>query len=170
MMRKGVAASVLFLVASIFLSACKSKCADTSCMHGGICNDGSCDCRLWYGGKNCEQECPLGYGGENCNIEVREKFFHQWSAVTTSTAGTKNHSLPITGGPSISTFYIGNFNGDSFTVIATVSNKYTFDIFTQNATGHYTGTVSGSGYLSGTKLAIDLTIQNGTHYFSNCNP
>lgn len=169
-MKRSLSVSVLILVLSVLLNNCKSKCADTSCMHGGVCNDGSCDCKLWYGGKNCEQPCALGYGGDNCNVLVREKFIRTWSAITTSTAGTKNHSLQIKAGPSLSTFYIANFNGDSFTVIATVSNKYTFDIFTQNATGHYTGTVSGSGYLSSSKLAIDLTIQNGTHYFTNCNP
>lgn len=43
-----------------------------------------------------------------------------------------------------------------------------FEILPQNATGSYTGSVEGSGYMNGQKLGINLTKQ-GIDYFADCN-
>jgi hypothetical protein len=154
-----------------FIAGCKNACKDISCLHGGTCKDGTCNCAYGFGGKFCDTACPAGYEGEFCSIVIRDKFMRQWSAVTNSSSGgTVNHALYITAGTAMSNINISNFDNENFSVVGTVSGTYTFDIFTQNATGSYTGSVSGSGKLNGQKLSIDLVNQNGIHYFVTCNP
>lgn len=87
---------ILFLFAIAFaLTTCKKssedKCAGKSCLNGGVCNDGTCNCPGGYSGPNCETHdpcygitclhggtcangicnCPPGYGGSDCGTELQ---------------------------------------------------------------------------------------------------
>lgn len=152
------------------MSGCKPGCKDVHCRNGGKCMaGGTCECRGRWGGLYCDSLCPIGYEGNYCNIPSRNKFIRTWSATTSSTVtGTTKHLLYVTNGPIVQQIIITNFNNESFTVIGTMLDYDKFEILPQNATGSYTGSVTGSGYLNGSNLAINLTKQ-GVDYFANCN-
>jgi len=79
---------LLFLPPAIaLLSVCScNPCADVHCLHGGLCNDGTCNCPVGYSGPRCENfdscyqvtclnggtclngicNCPPGYSGSDC--------------------------------------------------------------------------------------------------------
>lgn len=152
-------------------AGCNNACDGQVCLNGGTCNDGLCECAGRYGGENCDTFCPVGYEGNNCEIQNRTKFVKQWSAHTRSSAGADvKHALNISPAGSISTVYISNIASQAFTVTGTISGRTTMDIYQQNATGNYTGKVSGSGYIQNNKLAINLTMENGVNYFMECTP
>jgi len=49
--------SILFITVASLFSCLKDPCDGTSCLHGGYCMDGSCN-------------CPAGYTGEHCQDQV----------------------------------------------------------------------------------------------------
>jgi hypothetical protein len=130
---------------------------------------GTCKCPGRYGGLYCDSLCPIGYEGTYCNIASRDRFVRTWNATTSSnTTGVRTHPLYITNGPIVSQIIISNFNNENYTIIGSMLYPDRFEIPVQNATGAYTGQVSGSGYLNGTNLGINLSKQ-GADYFANCN-
>lgn len=163
---------LLSIVAVAFAYAgCKNACNDMVCLNSGTCNDGKCECVGRYGGVNCDTFCPVGYEGDNCEIQNRAKFIKHWSSHTRSSGGADiKHALNISAGPTISTVVISNIASQAYSVVGTISGRYTMDIYQQNATGNYTGKVSGSGYIQNSKLAINLTLESGEEYFMECTP
>jgi len=159
---------VLTMVAA--LPCCKPGCKDVHCANNGECKSGGvCDCQGRWGGMYCDSLCAIGYEGTYCNVPSRNKFVRTWNATTSSSAtGIVQHSLFITNGPIVQQIVISNFNNEGYTVIGTMLDYDKFEILTQNATGNYTGVITGSGYVAGNNIAINLT-KNGVNYFANCN-
>lgn len=154
----------------VVLNGCKPGCKDVTCLNDGECvAGGTCKCVDRWGGLYCDSLCPQGYEGNSCNIPSRNKFIRAWNATTTSNAtGSKQHTLFVTNGPIVPQIILTNFNDDHFTVVGTITGPNRFEIYSQNATGSYTGIITGSGYLNGDNLAVNLT-KDGVDYFANCN-
>ena len=152
-------------------AGCKDACSETVCLNSGTCNDGKCECVGRYGGVNCDTFCPVGYEGDNCETQNRTKFIAHWSAHTRSSDGADiKHALNISAGPTISTVIISNIASQAFSVVGTIGGRTNMDVYQQNATGNYTGKVSGSGEYSDRKVTINLTMENGVTYFMECTP
>jgi hypothetical protein len=49
----GFAVTTLFLTATVFTSCEKDPCEDVTCLNGGTCIDGECDCPEGYTGSDC---------------------------------------------------------------------------------------------------------------------
>lgn len=162
--------SIVFITGFAILSGCKPGCKDVTCVNGGECiSGGTCKCPDRWGGLYCDSLCPQGYEGNYCNIASRNKFIRAWNATTTANGGgSKQHALFITAGAIVPQIIITNFNDDNFTMIGTITGPNRFEIYSQNATGNFTGNVTGSGYLNGENLAVNLT-KGGVDYFANCN-
>lgn len=163
----------ILLICSLLLflqNGCRESCRNVTCLNGGTCEDGDCICPFRYGGRNCELNCNYGYEGLSCATEVRQKYIRTWNATTTSSLGTVNHPLYITKtqGNSVQTFIIENFNNEGYGFRASILSNTTFEILEQKAFGNDTSLVSGSGYLNGENLAINL-VKNGVTYFAICN-
>lgn len=169
-MRTALVALFLCCVLVFSIAGCKPGCKDVKCLHDGEClAGGTCDCKARWGGLYCDSLCAMGYEGTYCNIPSRNKFVRTWNATTASNStGTVTHPLYITDGLIVQQIIISNFNNEGYNVIGTMTDYDKFEIMSQNATGNYTGTVSGSGYLNGDNLAVNLTRQ-GVDYFANCN-
>lgn len=158
------------LILLLCCGACKQGCKDVNCLNDGEClSGGSCSCKGRWGGPSCDSLCPIGLEGTYCNVTSRTRFVRTWNASTTmSGSAVVKHPLYIANGPIIQQIIITNFNNENYTMVGTLLDYDKFEILTQNATGNYTGVVSGSGYLNGENLAIDLNKQ-GVNYFANCN-
>jgi hypothetical protein len=165
----GFSTLVLILIVTA-LNGCKPGCKDVHCLNNGECmSGGSCKCPGRFGGQYCDSLCPIGYEGNYCNIESRNKFVRTWNATTSSNAtGTREHTLYVTNGPIPQQIIITNFNNEGYTMVGTILDYNSFQIYSQNATGAYTGLVSGSGYINGSNMAMNLNKQ-GVDYFANCN-
>ncbi len=162
-------AFLCLIVFSFWVEGCQRACKDVNCLNGGECSNGQCRCTGRWSGSNCDTLCPIGLEGRYCATPSSVKFIRTWQATTSSTAtGTVNHTLTITQGSFLQDLVISNFNGEGFTVHASILDYNSFEILPQNATGSYTGYVEGSGYLNGDNLAVNLT-KEGVDYFANCN-
>lgn len=149
--------------------SCQRACRDIECRNGGRCVNGQCRCEGRWSGDYCDTLCPIGLEGRYCATVSSVKFIRTWNATTTSPqTGTLKHPLYVTAGTSYVRINISNFNNEGYTVVGTMLDYNRFEIYSQNATGSYTGKVEGSGYLNEDKLAINLTKQ-GIDYFANCN-
>lgn len=75
----------LFTITALF-QACEEEetdpCADVTCLNGGTCNDGSCD-------------CALGYEGDDCSTETRDAFEGAWTYTTTCAFGETFNSSTV---------------------------------------------------------------------------
>lgn len=168
---KSVLLSVIIVcLCACALTSCKPGCKDVTCLNDGECiAGGTCKCPGRWGGAYCDSLCPQAFEGNNCNIPSRSKFIRAWNATTSSGAtGTRQHTLFVTNGPIVQQIVLTNFNNEHYTVIGTITEPTKFEIYPQNATGSFTGIVTGSGYLNGDNLAVDLT-KDGVSYFANCN-
>lgn len=76
------------IIGSLLYSSCGDPCKKTTCLNGGECVDGACDCAPGYSGADCSIadpclntdcqnggecvngtcDCPPGYSGANCQI------------------------------------------------------------------------------------------------------
>ncbi len=162
--------TLVFIFLMAVLNGCKPGCRDVHCLNNGECmSGGSCKCPGRYGGQYCDSLCPIGYEGNYCNIPSRNKFIRTWNATTSSNVtGLRQHSLYVTDGPIVQQIIISNFNNAGYNVVGTMLDNDKFEIMPQNATGNYTGQVTGSGYLNGSNMAINLNTQ-GVDYFATCN-
>ena len=162
--------ALLMLTLTVLGAGCKAGCKDVRCQNSGVCQTGgTCECKGRWGGKFCDSLCAIGYEGTYCNIPSRNKFVRTWNATTSSNStGVVTHQLFVTNGLIVQQIIINNFNNEGYAVVGTMLDYDKFEILPQNATGNYIGAVSGSGYLNGSNMAINLTKQ-GVDYFANCN-
>lgn len=120
-------------VCVVSLSSCKKKdqCDTISCLNGGTCSDGQCECINGYSGNRCEVEpidttttidpcggivcnnggtcvdgscaCAVGYEGISCDIEWRTKFLTVGAPGTRTGCGwmAQNFSADVLPGDSV---------------------------------------------------------------------
>lgn len=167
-MLRRVAFLFSFFLLLLQLNACRKGCKNIDCQNGGECFNGSCRCEGRWSGLYCDTLCPIGFEGRYCAALSRTKFIRTWNATTSSVNGSVQHQLTVTAGSFAEQIIISNFNNEGFTVTASMLDFDKFEILTQNATGSFTGVVSGSGYLNGQKMGVNLTKQ-GIDYFADCN-
>lgn len=178
----------LLLVLLSFSISCKKDekekdlCEGVSCVNGGNCLNGNCNCVNGYTGTNCEIApnpcanvtcqnngvptasgsncscvCQVGYEGTACQTLVRTKFLGSFSVNETCTSGTDAYSIIISASNS----------GDLF---VTISNFYNAGLFINgevNSSGGITipnqpiGTFTISGNISKTGV-VNFTLSDGT--------
>lgn len=153
----------VFALAMMMLTSCTDECKDVTCLNGGTCLAGTC-------------ECPAGYEGTDCGEGYNAKFVGNYSLATTAcdTVGLTPYSASITASATdAASITVGGLyeNPTGTTVTATVSSGNTSvaniesQIFADNATSDQltmtgTVTVDASGSLS-----VNYTLFNVTQNF-----
>ncbi|MEZ4722303.1 MAG: calcium-binding EGF-like domain-containing protein [Flavobacteriales bacterium] len=174
---------LLFLIAAIVslsLTAC-DECKDISCMNGGTCEEGVCDCPNGYSGELCEDEdlcitnnvtcvngqcnngvceCDQWYEGENCDDRVIEKYDGLYIGTYSCSQGTSTYSIGSATMSDIeeeNEMKIKENSGRVYSVEFTTNKK--FDIPSQSTSTSFgeLSTVSGSGEVSGNDLEFQVT-------------
>jgi len=64
----GFLTAIAFAVVMMFNACSDDPCKDVTCLNGGTCVDGTCN-------------CAAGYEGTDCSTESRTKFFGSWAGV-----------------------------------------------------------------------------------------
>lgn len=134
----------------VMTNACSDPCKDVTCLNGGTCAEGTCD-------------CTTGYEGDDCGTQERTKFIGTYgvSDVCSLSGGSGYDCTIKTSGTDISKVLITNV-WDSFSadVVATVSGT-TITVANQepDSDGY---TVAGNGTISGTTISMTLTITETT--------
>jgi len=162
--------------------SCSDACDDVTCLNGGTCDEGDCDCPEGFIGDDCgtnlcentncrnggvqvitATDCTCdcaaatGYEGDDCNTEMRAKFMGTYSVSEGCTSGNYSFSSTITGSSSdVSNILIGNFY-DSFSnpVIASV-NGTDLTIALQDPDNNNIE-VSGSGSINADGTIVTIT-------------
>jgi len=138
--------SALAFATVIFFNSCNDDpCKDVTCLNGGTCVDGTCN-------------CAAGYEGTDCSTESRVKFLGTWTASDNcSSSGTPSYVVTISNGTSVVDVNIVNF-WDAFAnaVHATVDGN-TITIASQEPDND-NFFVSGQGTISGSTITWSYTI------------
>lgn len=138
-------------VLAIPFAGCKEEdpCEGVTCLNGGTCADGSCD-------------CPAGYTGSNCGTEVRAKFIGTYNVTEACTSGNYTYTMSATASSSgILNIVFSNFAGVGATINATANgNSLTIPNQTVDVSG-VSATFSGSGQIAGNILTISYTLSAG---------
>jgi len=84
------------------LNGCVDKCLNQSCLNGGECLDGYCECPSGYYGINCENTTGGGAGyicsGGNCNYVASGGTYSSLSACQSSCGGGSSAGYICSGG------------------------------------------------------------------------
>lgn len=140
------------VIGGVLLTGCKKDtdpCKDVSCLNGGTCNNGSCN-------------CATGYEGSTCGTEVRSKFIASYSVQESCTVGNYNYNMTINSSATgIDKIVINNFYGVGAAVTASVSGS-SITIPSQTVTVQGVAvTFSGSGQLNGNILTLSYIASIG---------
>ena len=136
----------LFVFGAVTYTACKKdKCKDITCLNGGTCSSGVCNCPSNYSGAKCEVAgrcaniscqnggtcnngvcaCATGYEGSLCQTETRAKFVKTWAASDTNVFNNYhfNYNPVILNGTSVTQLSLSLIFDGFFThnVVATVN-------------------------------------------------
>ena len=180
---------ITFAALSIILSSgCKKKkttetvdpCANTVCLNGGTCNDGSC-------------ACPLGFSGADCGTQrtptvivtsIKVTNFpgldgtSTWDAITATnpdllavfkkvSTGATILTTGVSTDATVGTPYI--LNGVTPTVISDFSSQYTLELWDKDtgitAPDDLMGSVTFNIYTSTNKFPSTLTVTSGSVTF-----
>ena len=150
--------SAMIATMALTVNSCskdEDPCEDVSCLNGGSCDDGNCN-------------CPTGYEGSVCETVERAKFIGTYSAVS-ACLGTTAYTVSIAESSSgIDKVVISNMGNSAWTAIGTVNG--TSISISGTATDATCGTItmSGGGSISGNII----TLSNVTYTVSNtttCN-
>ena len=145
----GASFLVMIAVATVmFFNACESDpCKDVTCLNGGVCVSGTCD-------------CASGYEGTDCSTISRDKFTDTWTVnEDCSSSAPASYIVSITNGSGITDVLISNM-WDAFvnSVHATVDGN-TISIASQEPDNDGF-IVSGQGTISGTTITWSYTIDD----------
>ncbi|MCB9233141.1 MAG: calcium-binding EGF-like domain-containing protein [Bacteroidia bacterium] len=133
-------------------------CANTECLNGGSCVDGTC-------------VCATGYEGSDCSTLSRAKLIGAYNVAETCSGSPFTYACTISGSTSddlkinFSNFYdLLGFYGISTPVTATMSGEESFVVSTTITSGADTYTVSGNGSVnSDATLSLTYNVDvNGT--------
>lgn len=125
-------------------------CKGVNCLNGGVCNDGTCD-------------CPLYYEGNNCGTEVRQKYFGQFNGTlyVTSQGTSSARSTTISSNPSGP----GYLKWDNMNVSLS-DNNGNFILPYQYVNDGNEYYAEGTGTVNSTHLLVNfsITLLNGDHH------
>lgn len=146
--------SLLSLAIIIGLIGCKKDpCKDVSCLNGGVCVDGSC-------------QCELGFEGPNCETEQRLAFVGEYAVEEACNLGDFSYTIEIIASPDdIRKVTITNFADFGLDVDALVDGT-TIEIPSQMVDNK---TLSGSGELVSDLLNIEYTLVPDSGQTLICN-
>jgi len=132
-----------FAVALVmFINACTSDpCKDVTCLNGGTCVSGTCN-------------CTDGYEGTDCSTEWRAKFEGTFLLSGTDNAGYTYSNLTTTVASSstgVLKMIITVAGTYTFTVTLTSSTTFTIDALTSGGFSY-----TGQGDINGTTLSLTI--------------
>lgn len=137
------------LVSSAFSSCTEDPCEGVSCLNGGMCSNGTC-------------ECDAGYEGLDCGTQMRTKMLGTYSVTEVCTSGQATYDMSIsTSAYGVDKVIISNFAGLGITANGTVHDK---SITVTPGTADVQGTLmayEGTGQISGNVLTLDYTVVGG---------
>jgi hypothetical protein len=129
----------------MFATSCKDECKNVECGTNGTCVDGICDCNA-------------GHEGDNCEREVRAKFLGSYAFSENCTSGPDSYTVNVTpDGSDVTMIRIANIYDAGQTTTATVSGM-SLTIASQTFAS---GTISGSGSISGNNVTLTYSITVG---------
>ncbi len=155
---------IMFLGSIVYSSCTKDPCSGVTCLNGGACGGGTCDCPVGYSGTQCQtpfNETVAGrYTGTDCD----------GSASYTITAGNApsgiQMELAVTGGSCATTLYLHGtadatsdvlvfpstvyYDGCGNSIVIGISGAVNNNSITLNFNVGYQGTVTTCVF-SGTK-------------------
>lgn len=140
------------LVATVLMmtGSCTDPCKDTTCLNGGTCIDGSCD-------------CPTGYQGDSCKYETRSFFYGTYNVhATCSATGINNYTCNISEvSGDLFKVRIANFANSFSNYVTATINGNLINIASQSPDNDGR-IVSGSGSLSGNVIQMSYTVAGGS--------
>src|SRR5690606_9067709 len=173
-----LASAFLFLIT---FSSCKKEvdpCENVTCINGGVCHEGTCNCPTGYSGVNCQIvdpcvnvncqnggvcnngtcNCPTSYEGTTCQTPARDKFLGSYSGSETCDSGPWSYNISLSISSNINEIIIGNLYGIGFNVTGTLVSNTTINI-PQQALGSYQ--VSGTATISANFMIVVFTVVDG---------
>jgi len=153
----------VFALTLMMLTGCTDDCKDVTCLNGGTCLAGTC-------------ECPAGYEGSDCGEAYNTKFVGNYSLATNQcdTVGLSPYTVAITASSTDpAAITVGGLyeNPTGTTVNATVTSANTSSatiesqIFADNATSDQL-TMTGTVTVDATgNLTVAYTLFNVTQNF-----
>jgi hypothetical protein len=141
-------AAVVAMSSVVYFNSCTpDPCKDVVCNNGGTCVEGICS-------------CLTGYEGTNCDTKTRDMFLGSYntSNETCTSGGPSSFGITVTAGATDLEINIANVYGAGFNTKANVQADKSIVIANQ-AFG--TGSVEGSGSVSGNTLTLSYTITGG---------
>lgn len=138
-------------LSSTVLTSCKEDdpCEGVSCLNGGTCANGTCD-------------CDAGFEGSDCGTQMRTKFIAAYSVTESCTSGNFSYDISIvTSASGVSNVIINNFGGYGITATGTVNGK---TLTIPNATADVQGvsvSYQGTGQINGNILTMNYSVSAG---------
>ena len=149
-----------FFMAAMIFTGCDDPCKDVTCLNGGTCLEGTC-------------ECPTGYEGDDCGTAVNAKFTGTFNMASSACDTVDNTNYPVALNASDTDpleFTLGGIyqNGLANTVncMVSTSNTSNFTIPNQTFTDDTFGagfTIEGSGSIDGSNLTVTYDIFDVTN-------
>ena len=158
---KNIKVSILgaFAFAMVLFAGCDDPCKDVTCLNGGTCLEGTC-------------ECPTGYEGTDCGTEINAKFTGTLNMLSSACDTVDNNTYSIKLTPSTTDpaeFTIGgiyqNSLGNTIEAQVSTTNSNEFTIAEQAFEDDTFGagfTIQGSGSISGSDVTISYSIYDVT--------
>lgn len=135
-----------FLTLGVFTTATlvscdPDPCKDVTCVNGGTCVSGTCN-------------CPTGYEGATCATLSREKFLGTYNGTETCTVGSDNYSITLSSNSEEVKLTYQNVYNQGFSAVCTITktNEFTFNTTTNGVT------YSGTGTLNVNTINVEYTI------------
>ena len=159
---KNIKVSILgaFAFAMVLFAGCDDPCKDVTCLNGGTCLEGTC-------------ECPTGYEGADCAEALNAKFTGTFNQSASDCDSTNLGPYPIALTPSSTDpveFTLGglyeNSVGNRLNCEVSTSNSNQFTIPTQNFEDDFWGpgfTMEGTGSIEGNTITVSYTMFDVTN-------
>lgn len=169
---KNIKVSILgaFAFAMVLFAGCDDPCKDVTCLNGGTCLEGTC-------------ECPTGYEGVDCGTALNAKFDGTFNSSSTTCDSVTLSPFAVKLTPDATdpaAFTLGglyeNSVGNTVECEVSTSNSLQFTIPTQNFEDDFWGpgfTMTGSGNISedGNTVNVEYTLYDVTNSqtFDSCS-